>query len=209
MFAVLAGALLADYERWVPSALIDKARQQYNPAAADRIKSWQEVMRTAQHKTENEQLEVINTFFNRHIRYASDQQHWNKTDYWATPYEALGSNGGDCEDYVIAKYYSLRMLGVDTGKLRITYVKAMLYNQAHMVLTYYPRTDAEPYVLDNLEQHIRLASDRTDLIPVYSFNAEGLWLERAKGKSLLTGNPNKLDSWTDLRVRMNALGMDI
>ena len=110
---------------------------------------------------------------------------------------------------MIAKYYSLLKLGVDVSKLRITYVKAVRLNQAHMVLTYFPTPDAVPYVLDNLIPQIRSASDRPDLDPVYSFNGDGMWLERMKGKGILMGNPNKLDLWTDLRIRMNNLGMDL
>lgn len=201
--------LVADWERWVPSALIEKARQQYGDSAASRIEDWQTELRDIANEPEEEKLRRVNDFFNRHIRFVNDDKHWGKVDYWATPYEALGTNGADCEDYVIAKYYSLRQLGVDTKKLRITYVKALRYNQAHMVLTYFPTPDAVPVVLDNLIKTIRPASERRDLAPVYSFNAEGMWLERMKGEGIRMGNPNKLDLWTDLRIRMNELGMDL
>lgn len=201
--------LVADWERWVPSDLIDKARQQYGNSAAERIRDWQTELRDIADESETEKLRRVNDFFNRHIRFVNDDKHWGKVDYWATPYEALGTNGADCEDYVIAKYYSLRKLGVDTRKLRITYVKALRYNQAHMVLTYFPTPDAVPFVLDNLIKSIRPASERRDLAPVYSFNAEGMWLERMKGEGIRMGNPNKLDLWTDLRIRMNELGMDL
>ena len=201
--------LVADWERWVPSDLIDKARQQYGDSAAERIQDWQTELRDIANESEEEKLRRVNDFFNRYIRFVNDDKHWGKVDYWATPYEALGTNGADCEDYVIAKYYSLRKLGVDTKKLRITYVKALRYNQAHMVLTYFPTPDAVPFVLDNLIKSIRPASERRDLAPVYSFNAEGMWLERMKGEGIRMGNPNKLDLWTDLRIRMNELGMDL
>jgi len=201
--------LVADWQRWVPTALVDKARQQYGDSAAERIQDWQFLMRDVAGEEEDEQLRRVNDFFNRHIRFVNDDKHWGKVDYWATPYEALGTNGADCEDYVIAKYYSLRQLGVDTRKLRITYVKALRYNQAHMVLTYFPTPDAVPLVLDNLIKRIRPASERRDLAPVYSFNADGMWLERMKGEGIRMGNPNKLDLWTDLRIRMNELGMDL
>lgn len=206
---LLALVPAADWQRWVPTALIEKARSQYGDDAASRIEDWQQVMRESATYDEDEKLRRINDFFNRNVRFVNDDKHWGKVDYWATPYEALGTNGADCEDYVIAKYYSLRQLGVDTRKLRITYVKAVRYNQAHMVLTYFPTPDAVPYVLDNLIKRIRPASERGDLVPVYSFNADGMWLEKMKGEGIRMGNPNKLDLWTDLRVRMNTLGMDL
>ncbi|UTW47755.1 transglutaminase-like cysteine peptidase [Bacterioplanoides sp. SCSIO 12839] len=209
VWLLLSAGLIADWQRWVPSALIEKAKQEYGNAAASRIEGWQQMMRQASGKEETEQLRLINDFFNQNIRFVNDDQHWGEVDYWATPYEALGSNGADCEDYVIAKYYSLRQLGVDTQKLRITYVKALRYNQAHMVLSYFPTPDAVPFVLDNLIASIRPASQRRDLSPVYSFNAEGMWLERLKGEGIRMGNPNKLDLWTNLRIRMNELGLDL
>ncbi|MDM8349520.1 transglutaminase-like cysteine peptidase [Pseudomonas sp. sp1636] len=55
---------------------------------------------------------------------------WGERDYWATPIEALVKGAADCEDYSLAKYFSLRQLGVPTGKLRLTYVKALKLNQA-------------------------------------------------------------------------------
>jgi len=207
----LAGqeALYADTERWVPEELTGKAKQQYDGKAAARIDAWRQTLHGLADASEADKLKGVNAFFNRELRFVSDAKHWGMDDYWATPYEALGSDGGDCEDYVIAKYYSLRQLGVDTSKLRITYVKAIRLNQAHMVLTYFPTPDAVPLVLDNLIGIIAPASERSDLSPVYSFNGDGMWLERMKGQGIRMGNPNKLDLWTDLRVRMNQLGMDL
>ncbi|WP_286720091.1 transglutaminase-like cysteine peptidase [Thalassolituus sp. UBA2009] len=201
--------LYADTEGWVPESLTQKAQQQYDAPAAARIDAWRQVLHGLADATEADKLKGVNDFFNRKLRFVSDEKHWGRDDYWATPYEALGSDGGDCEDYVIAKYYSLRKLGVDTSKLRITYVKAIRLNQAHMVLTYFPTPDAVPLVLDNLIGIIAPASERGDLSPVYSFNGDGMWLERMKGEGIRMGNPNKLDLWTDLRVRMNQLGMDL
>ncbi|MBI4206399.1 MAG: transglutaminase-like cysteine peptidase [Betaproteobacteria bacterium] len=103
--------------------------------------------------------------------------HWGKEDYWATPIEFLSTNAGDCEDFSIAKYFTLRALGVPDDRLRLTYVKELVqYNQAHMVVAYFPSPDAEPLVLDNINKTIQPASARSDLLPVYSFNGSNLWL---------------------------------
>lgn len=206
----VAGPLLqAGAELWVPDALLKKAVDDYGYRSAQVLTDWRDKLRSLSGRSEQEQLEGINDFINKNLPFVSDKKHWRKEDYWATPYESLGSGGGDCEDYVIAKYYSLIKLGVDTTKLRITYVKALRYNQAHMVLTYFPTPDAIPLVLDNLIKTIEPASRRDDLSPVYSFNGDGMWLERMKGEGIRMGNPNKLDLWTDLRVRMSKLGMDL
>ena len=158
---------------------------------------------------EDSKLRRVNDFFNRNVKYVSDEKHWGQKDYWATPYESLTTQGADCEDFVIAKYYTLKELGVEVEKMRITYVKALRINQAHMVLTYFPTPDAIPLVLDNLVGKIYSASRRTDLEPVYSFNGSGMWLERMKGQGVRMGNPNKLDLWTGLRLRMAAQDMEI
>jgi hypothetical protein len=83
------------------------------------------------------------------------------------------------------------------------YVKALKYNMAHMVLAYYDKPDAIPLVLDNLNKKILPANKRPDLLPVYSFNGEGLWraIEQGRGKQLQPGGNNSM--WKDLNNRMN------
>ena len=147
-------------------------------------------------------IKNVNDFFNE-ITYKTDQNHWNAKDYWATPLEFMGSGAGDCEDYAIAKYFSLIKLGVPDEKLRITYVSYQKANskfeEAHMVLTYYHKVGVEPVVLDNINKTLQIASKRPDLKPVYSFNASGLWQAKTKGEARV-GN-NELKSWKDLMSR--------
>lgn len=66
----------------------------------------------------------MNDFFNRQIKFAEDAAIWSQPDYWATPLETLGLGAGDCEDFSIAKYYSLKEVGVAPDKLRLIYVRA-------------------------------------------------------------------------------------
>ncbi len=206
---LLLQRLLADVQQWVPDALIARAHNEYGADAGARVQAWQTLLQDARSLSEAEQLRAVNRFFNEQIPFRSDISHWQQDDYWATPFESLVTHGGDCEDYVIAKYYSLLALGVDVNKLRITYVKAVRLNEAHMVLTYFPTPDAIPLVLDNLIDQIASADQRPDLVPVYSFNGQGMWLERMKGQGIRMGNPNNLDLWTDLRLRMYADGMNL
>jgi hypothetical protein len=86
--------------------------------------------------------------------------------------------------------------------MRITYVKAYKLNQAHMVLTYFSSPKAVPVVLDNIISTIELATNRTDLLPVYSFNGSNLWLAKARGTGKLIGGSERLSLWTDLKQRM-------
>jgi len=144
---------------------------------------------------------MVNNFFNQ-LRFTSDIKLWGKNDYWATPIEAMGKGAGDCEDYSIAKYFTLRELGVPDSKMRIMYVKALKLNQAHMVLTYYSKPGAVPLVLDNLNKRILPASRRTDLAPVYSFNGDGLWLAKSRDRGLRVGTSKRINLWQDLKARM-------
>jgi predicted transglutaminase-like cysteine proteinase len=122
-------------------------------------------------------LEPINTWFNRSVIFRTDDAATGEADHWASPLETLQSGHGDCEDYAIAKYFSLIAVGTPVARLRLVYVRAQVAGndaQAHM-LAYYPQPNAEPLILDNLVTSVRPASRRPDLTPVFSFNSEGLW----------------------------------
>ncbi len=170
----------------------------YGISAKGRIMAWRELIARYQGLDEPRQLQVVNDFFNR-VRYSTDDETWGQTDYWATPVEMLSINAGDCEDYSIAKYFTLREMGMPVEKLRITYVKSLELDQAHMVLTYYERPGAEPLVLDNLTGRIETASRRQDLVPVYSFNGDGLWIE---GKGEQAGGSERIGLWRGLIAKM-------
>ncbi len=204
---VMLGSLHAD---WDFSLISRRAQALYGPLGEgqQRIDDWQQLLATQKQRSELEQLNVVNQFFNKKLRYVEDIDLWHEVDYWETPIEALWKGAGDCEDYAIAKYFSLRHLGVASEKLRITYVKALTQNRAHMVLTYYSSPEAEPLVLDSLIEAIKPASQRKDLLPVYSFNAEGLWLPGTKGNKKV-GDTKRLSRWQDVLKKMQAEGFPV
>jgi len=182
--------------------LISKVKIKYGEQASNRVLEWQSLIKLTQNLPEQEKLKRVNDFFNKHIEFVSDDYLWGVTDYWATPLEALSKGAGDCEDYSIAKYFTLKELGVPESKMRITYVKAIELNQAHMVLTYFERPGVIPVVLDNLNPVIKLASKRDDLLPVYSFNGSGLWLAKSRGMGKKVGSSGRLNKWSGLKSRM-------
>ncbi|MCF6203810.1 MAG: transglutaminase-like cysteine peptidase [Methylococcaceae bacterium] len=186
----------------ISEALLLKIENKYGKEAPLRVKQWQLLMQTAKGLSDQEKLQKVNDFFNFRIKFVDDLRLWNVADYWATPLEFLARGQGDCEDYSIAKYFTLKELGVSEKKMRITYVKALKLNQAHMVLTYYSSPRDIPVVLDNLISEIKLATKRTDLMPVYSFNGMGLWIAKARGNGKRVGNANKLNLWEELTQRM-------
>ena len=164
-----------------------------------RVEAWDSMIESSKNESLLNKIKNVNDFFNQ-ITYKTDAAHWKQKDYWATPFEFMGTGAGDCEDYAIAKYFSLIKLGIPDDKLRITYViykKAnSRFEQAHMVLTYYHKTGAEPVILDNINRRLELASKRDDLKPVYSFNASGLWQAKNKGDTRV--GDNNLKSWKNL-----------
>jgi len=188
------------YTTAVSERLIEVYSRRFGPEARARLEAWKRdaAARKRSPGREAAMLSEVNRMLNR-VRFVDDRVHWGEVDYWATPAESVGSNGADCEDFSIAKYFLLKELGVPVTRLRLTYVKSLKLNQAHMVLAYYERPDAEPLVLDNLEDRVRPASQRADLVPVYSFNDEEVWIEM-RGRS---GSPTQLRNWRVLMDRLD------
>ncbi len=183
-------------------SILNTAEQEYDAMARKRLLAWQDLIRNNQSISQSQKLEKVNHFFNSTVAFVDDAIHWNKKDYWATPVEFLASDGGDCEDFSLAKYFTLMALGFAEQKLNLTYVKALELNQAHMVLTYYSSPGAEPLVLDNLIQEIRPASQRKDLLPVYSFNGSSLWIAKERGRGKMVGSSDRLKKWKGVLQRM-------
>lgn len=182
-------------------AALDKAEQLYGPEARRRLLDWQDMINYDSSRTVAEKLKKVNDFINQ-FDFVSDQNHWGQEDYWATPVEFIASRGGDCEDFSVAKYFTLKAMGVPERKLSITYVKALSQDETHMVTTYIERTGAEPLVLDNLVTDILPISQRPDLLPVYSFNDTWLWAATRKGRGKVVGKSDELAQWKDLLKRM-------
>lgn len=185
--------------------LIALVAERHGQAAAGRLRQWRELVRQLHGMHEEKRVELVNRFFNR-IPSKTDREHWGREDYWASPLEMLISNGGDCEDFALAKYFTLRAAGVPNERLRVTYVRAWIAREqrveSHMVLSYYPFPDSDPFILDNLVTEVRPASERSDLTPTLGFNAEGLWSAKQRGQTGRLGEVTRLGHWNDLRERM-------
>ncbi len=180
---------------------LERLGNTYGEKAKRRLEVWQNLLTELANEDEEYKLERVNDFFNR-VRFIDDLTHWKKKDYWATPVEFLISNGGDCEDFSIAKYYTLKELGVSVDKLNLAYVKALDYNQAHMVLTYYAKPNSIPMVLDNINKKILPASKRPDLLHVYSFNGDKLWLSKMGRRTTLVGTSDRVKPWVKLQSQI-------
>ncbi|MGI2110939.1 transglutaminase-like cysteine peptidase [Shewanella frigidimarina] len=179
-----------------------QVEQRYGSDRVEDFRDWQDTINDGVTLNDYDKLNLANQFANRRIRFVSDNDHWDKSDYWATPLESLGTKGGDCEDFAIFKYFTLKAMGVDESKMRLMYVRALLINEPHMVLIYFEDPKAMPLVLDNLKTKILPANQRRDLKPIYSFNGQGLWLAKAQGLGSTKPTSGGTKSWTDLVNRI-------
>jgi predicted transglutaminase-like cysteine proteinase len=118
--ALLACLLLATTAPWAWDVQrMTVVAQLRGPKAAAGLKALQSVMNAGLDTDEDTRVQAINQFFNRRILFRPDSEVWGQVDYWASPLELLEKGEGDCEDYAIAKYFSLLISGVPAQKLRL------------------------------------------------------------------------------------------
>jgi predicted transglutaminase-like cysteine proteinase len=176
--------------------------QRYGASKLNDFYDWHETINEGRDLDDYDRLLLANEFANRRIAFTSDLKHWNTLDYWATPIESLGTGAGDCEDYAIFKYMTLVGMGMNEQKLRLMYVRALTYDEPHMVLIYFETPSSLPLVLDNLNRKVLSANRRPDLKPIYSFNGQGLWLAKAHGLSSSKPDSKGTTDWSILMQRI-------
>ncbi|MDE6734019.1 MAG: transglutaminase-like cysteine peptidase [Desulfovibrio sp.] len=137
----------------------------------NRTTTWKILRDRAQGKSPRDVLKLVNTFWNT-WPYREDVVNWGKPDYWAVPAQFL-KKSGDCEDYAIAKYFTLKELGIPPEDMRIVVLRDTIRNLAHAVLVVY--LDGEAYVLDNLSNVVQPHSRLRNYVPQYSVNENGRW----------------------------------
>lgn len=205
--ALLAACVLAP-GAWDADAMLQAARLQ-GPYALAGARSLHSLLAGLLEQDESAKLDAVNEFFNNRIVFASDTEVWGQSDYWASPIELLAKGRGDCEDYVIAKYFALLAAGVPAPKLRLVYVRARVGAAdtaavAHMVLAYHAWPAAAPLILDNLVREVRPSAQRPDLDPVFSFNGDGLWQGANPASS---GDPvARLSRWREVLAKARTSG---
>jgi len=151
----------------IPDSECDQAP--YHPCV---IKEWRILLESLAGKSLRTQLDKINEWGNKHP-YIVDQLNWGMEDYWETPYEFMSVNG-DCEDYAIAKYYSLRALGIPEDKMRIMIVQDLnLGGVIHAILGVYD--DDEMIILDNQIEQTMPALKIYHYRPIYGVNEDHWW----------------------------------
>jgi len=166
----------------IPENVIQKAERKYGFTVRTRYEAYNQKILELQDASTDEKLEKINQFFNT-LPYLNDLDVWGVKDYWSSPLEFLGKAKGDCEDYVIAKYNSLKNLGVKVEKMFFTYARAAKFSKNHMVLSYFETPNSVPLVLDSINYKIFPADKRKDLTPLYNYNGTLLYKVEGPGKN--------------------------
>jgi predicted transglutaminase-like cysteine proteinase len=156
-------------------------------AAACSYKEWLQFLHRLHRTSKWEQLVAVNNYMNARP-YVADDKNWGIEDYWATPGEFL-VRSGDCEDFAVAKFLSLKQLGWTDDELRIAAVKDRKLGVGHAVLVAY--FGGKVWLLDNQLEHVTDLDTVRHYEPVYSINESHWWLhkknERPQGLVLTVG----------------------
>jgi len=136
------------------------------------LKNWLLFLETIRAKPLLEQINAVNLYANKKS-YILDPANYGQEDYWAIAREFL-YNGGDCEDYAITKFFSLRWLGIDTDALRIVILQDTNLRIAHAVLAVSYGNDI--LILDNQTQRVVSHQQIAHYLPLYSVNENKWWL---------------------------------
>ncbi len=186
-------------KRLMPADQLETLEHHTNQEIAHRFREWHQLLAKREQMSDLDKLQAINAFYNR-MTWEDDLALWKQRDYWATPAETLIRNAGDCEDFSIAKYFSLLEMGISENQLKVAYVR-LRDGTGHMVLEYYPQPDADPLVLDNIEAALLPLSQRKDLLPRFRFDQHAVWWANRPDQPASTASA--FNRWADLIQRMN------
>jgi len=178
-------------------AKIEREQKGYHDCAADErhcssraMQAWQTLIKQQQGARQIDQLHSVNSFINQ-WHYRADGQNYGRSDYWASPNEFF-KRSGDCEDYAIAKYVTLRQLGFSADQLRLVVVEDKRRDLAHAVLAAY--VGNEIYILDNLSSEVRPQSVVSEYSPYYSVNEKARWAHAAAPSSSKVASLTKAEA---------------
>lgn len=152
-------------------ALYEKCAADIRDCESNGMLSWRGKIRSLQGENTLETLQQVNRFANQ-WPYIEDYKNYGVSDYWATPSEFL-PNSGDCEDYAIFKYVTLKRLGFSPDDMRLAVVKDTVRNIAHAVLVV--KYADSFYVMDSLFDVVLPDSQVMQYLPYYSVNETTRW----------------------------------
>lgn len=161
------------------SRYFDEQKLANAPCASSRfnschLKEWKTFLRSLTGRDKLMQVRAVNAYMNRQ-RYLTDPRNYGVKDYWATPGQFFRRNG-DCEDYAIAKFMSLRAIGFTNKEMRIVILQDLNLQVGHAILVV--NLNGQALVLDNQVRSVVRAEAIRHYRPIYSINEHNWWLHR-------------------------------
>jgi predicted transglutaminase-like cysteine proteinase len=145
-----------------------------------KLGAWRRAVNGLRGMPRDRQVAEVNRLVNGAVSYRSEGG-----DRWSAPTETLAI-GGDCEDYAIMKYVSLRALGFSDAQLGIVVLRNEVRGVGHAVLSV--RTAGRAMVLDNLHAQPVSERDLAAYTPRYVVNASrAAMLIPTNGREFLAG----------------------
>jgi predicted transglutaminase-like cysteine proteinase len=162
---------IRDFKKWNDAL---QRHEVQNMAHSAYLQKWkQDIAKIATLPSKAEQVVAVNSYINNAIVYEDDAEVWGKSDYWATPAETFSKGRGDCDDYAIAKFESLKMLGFTENELRIVVLNDERKNILHAVLSV--NINGANYILDNQARDVIADTQIAYYSPIYSIGERNWW----------------------------------
>lgn len=137
-----------------------------------KMQNWHDMLKSARHADPLAKLNTVNRYFNA-WKYKTDRESYGVSEHWATPAEFM-NNSGDCEDYAIAKYFTLNFLGFNDSQMRLVSVVDTIKGIGHSVLAV--NAAGSTYILDNNTNGLFRDTQYKHYVPKYSVNQSGRWV---------------------------------
>jgi predicted transglutaminase-like cysteine proteinase len=176
----LKGDNISSFTKWVDvlsrirheSGILHACENNPDDCPTSGARRWREMMDAAKEMSPAQQMRTVNRFFNG-FPYIEDIDNYGKSDYWATPLQFL-KKSGDCEDYAIAKFVSLRMLGWANASLRVVILRDTVRDEPHAILA--AKLDGHDMILDNLASQPLPSETVIQYSPYYAVNETTRWI---------------------------------
>jgi len=192
----------------VSKELLEEVQMHHGLAAEQRLREWQQIIRASESSDDIEKLAQVNGFVNR-AHQITQNRNWQRSDERADPLAFLVNHAGDGQGFTMTKLFTLYKMGMPLSKLRVGYVTATAEKpsagQSHTVLAYFSTPDADPLILDNIDKRIRRASLRTDLEPVYLFEAREIIFPDQISSILPREKTRHVVQWQNLLPNLKAV----
>lgn len=191
----------------LPQQALHYENVNYGPDAVSRLEAWQVLINSAQESSELEKLQLVTDFFNSLSLIPQAKSSSLASQAWINPVQFLGQGQGSSEDFALAKYLTLKVMGIPPYKMRFAYVVSNITRKPQMVLVYYETTASDPLILDNITRKILYASERPDLRPIYMFNESSIWIPQANAPPKEVFSGDQLLHWKSMIDHMKKTGL--